>query len=266
VVAAESTWGSLARSLAGNRLTVTALIENPAIDPHGYEPRPVDARLVAGASLVILNGIGYDQWAQRLLEAGAARGRRTLDVGRVVGVAAPANPHRWYAPADVDRVVDAITASYEQLDPAGREDFERLRARLRQGPLAEYHRLIASLRRRFAGVAIGASESIFDPMAQALGLRLITPPGLERAVAEGTDPSAADKRAADRQISTRAIRAWVYNSQNSTPDVARLTESARAAGIPVVVVSETLSPAHTSFVGWQTAQLRQLERALARAR
>jgi zinc/manganese transport system substrate-binding protein len=58
---------------------------------------------------------------------------------------------------------------------------------------------------------------------------------------------------------------YVFNPQNSTPDVAGQVSAARAAGIPVVAITETLSPAGASFQDWQSAQLQALRAALAQA-
>ena len=112
---------------------------------------------------------------------------------------------------------------------------------------------------------VGASESIFAPLAQALGLRHLTPSGFLEAISKGTDPTAADKTTADRQIAARTIRVWVYNSQNTTPDVKRLTAATRRAGVPTTTITETPVPASASFQAWQVAQLDALRRALARA-
>jgi zinc/manganese transport system substrate-binding protein len=83
-----------------------------------------------------------------------------------------------------------------------------------------------------------------------------------KAISEGTDPSAADKATVDRQVTSRQVKVFVYNSQNSTPDVQSLVDKARAAGIPVVQITETLSPAGTTFQDWQTSQLKALLNAL----
>src|SRR5207247_2226935 len=117
----------------------------------------------------------------------------------------------------------------------------------------------------YAGTPVGASESIFAMLAPALGLNLLTPPGFLTAVSEGGDPTAADKATIDRQISTRQIMVYVYNSQNATPDVQAQVNAARAAGIPVVALTETLTPAGASFQDWQVAQLSSLRQALAQA-
>ena len=264
VVAAENFWGSIASQLGGNRVHVTSVITNPATDPHDYEPTAADARTIAGAQMVIENGIGYDPWAAKLVAASPAHGRVVLDVGNLVGVPDGGNPHRWYSPPDVQQMTAAIVADYTKLDPKDaayfREQKTQFETRLRQ-----YKQLIATIRRKYHGVPVGASESIFAALAPALGLKLVTPYSFLTAISEGTEPTAADKTTIDRQIAHRQIRVWIFNSQNSTPDVARFTEAARKRGIPVTTITETLVPASATFEQWQVAQLRALERALALA-
>jgi zinc/manganese transport system substrate-binding protein len=262
VVAAENFWGSIAAQLGGDRVQVTSVITNPATDPHAYEPTAVDARSFAGAQLAIVNGVGYDPWAARLLAASPSHGRVVLTVGDLVGVQAGGNPHRWYSPANVQQVIAAIVADYKRLDPKDSRYFDRQASVFETKGLAQYKRLIAAIRRTYHGVPVGASESIFAPLAQALGLDLRTPVSFLQAISEGTEPTAQDKRVVDRQIAHREIEVWVYNSQNSTPDVQRLTDAARRAHIPVTTITETLQPATATFQAWQVGQLRALRVAL----
>jgi zinc/manganese transport system substrate-binding protein len=263
VVAAENFWGSIAAQLGGTKVAVTSVITSPATDPHDYEPTAGDARTLAGARLAIVNGIGYDPWAGKLLAANPVSGRVVLDVGDLLGVEPGANPHRWYAPGDVERVIGAIVKDYRKLDPNDAAYFAQQRKRLETKGLSRYRRLVASINKRYRDVPVGASESMFAPLAQALGLRLLTPPSFLRAISEGTEPTAADKTAVDDQISHHLIKVWVYNSQNSTPDVKRITEAARKRRIPVATITETLAPPSASFQDWQSRQLEALAAALA---
>ena len=233
IVAAESAWGSL---LPGS----ASLISSPAVDPHDYEPTAADARTFAAARIVIVNGAGYDSWASRLLAAQPESGRRVVDVSKLAGTTRGANPHLWYSPAVVDRVARLFGVT----------------------GLAPYHAAIADIRARFAGAPVGASESIFAPLARALGLRVLTPRSLLDAVSEGGEPTIGDVAQARRQIAERRIRVWVLNTQNVTPEIRRLTRDARRAGIPVVSVTET--PDRPTFVAWQVHQLHALAEALAR--
>jgi zinc/manganese transport system substrate-binding protein len=265
VVAAENFWGSIASQLGGSRVTVTSIIDNPNADPHDYEPTAADARSFATASFVIENGVGYDPWAQRLLDANPVPSRAVLDVGTLVGEPTGGNPHRWYSPTDVQRVIDAITTQYMKIDPGNASYFTEQRTAFETKGLAQYHAIIAEIKSRYAGTPVGASESIFALMAPALGLKLITPPSFLTAISEGTEPTAADKATIDHQIATHEIEVYVYNSQNATPDVQRQIDEARAAGIPVSTITETLVPAGATFQAWQVAQLQALEAALHQA-
>lgn len=103
VVAAENFWGSIASQLGGDHVKVTNIISNPDADPHDYEPTAADARTVAGAQYTIVNGIGYDAWADKLLSANPTDGRTDLTIGDLVGIQAGGNPHRWYSPATSTR-------------------------------------------------------------------------------------------------------------------------------------------------------------------
>jgi zinc/manganese transport system substrate-binding protein len=265
VVAAENIWGSIAAEIGGDRVRVRSIIRSPAADPHDYEPTAADARLLADAQVVIVNGIGYDPWAGRLVAASRAPGQRVVDVGRVVGQPIGGNPHRWYSPPDVSTVIDALTGLYQQLDPSGASYFSERRGQYLRVGLARYYELIASIRTRFAGAPVGASESIVAPLAPAVGLRLLTPSGFLAAVSDGSDPSAADKATSDRQIAQRQIQVYMYNAQNATPDVRRQVDAARAQGIPVVSVTETPPVPAAGFASWQVTQLEALLAALRQA-
>jgi zinc/manganese transport system substrate-binding protein len=266
VVAAENFWGSIAAQLGGNRATVRSIIVNPATDPHSYEPTPSDARAMAGAKVAIINGIGYDNWASQLIKSGSVSGQVVVvSAGDVLGLGEGDNPHQWYSPASVEKMVGAIVAAFDKADPADSGYFAARKQAFETRSLARYHALLAEIRRRYAGVPVGYSESIFQPLGQYLGLKLTTPYSFAKSIAEGTDVNAQDVETVERQASDRLIEVWVYNSQNVTPEVSDVTATARRAQIPVVTVTETLSPASLDFEQWQVRQLKQLLSALNRA-
>jgi len=265
VVAAENFWGSIASQLGGSKVAVRSIIVNPNTDPHSYEATASDGAAIATSQIAIVNGIGYDSWASKLLAANPASRRLVLDAGKLLGLKEGDNPHQWYSPSSVQRVIAQIALDYARLDPKDASYFEQRRALFETRELAEYNRLRGAIRARYGGVPVGYSESIFQPLAEDLGLRLLTPSSFAKAIAEGVDVSAADKQAADRQVEEHAIKVWVYNSQNATPDVQRVNQLAQAAHIPITTVTETLSPASDTFQQWQAAQLAELRAALHRA-
>ncbi len=263
VIAAENFWGSIASQVGGAHVHVVSVISNPNTDPHAYEPTAIDARNVALAQLVIENGIGYDTWMSDLVAASQGS-QVVLNVGTVLGVPPGGNPHRWYNPADVRAVVRAMVTDYSRLDPANAGYFRRRQAYFETVALRQYDRLIATIRARYGGTPVGASESIFAMLAPALGLRLITPYSFLKAISEGTEVSAADKQTIDNQIRRHLIKIYVYNSQNVTPDVQTQLTLARAEHIPVTRITETLTPPNDTYQAWQVRQLQGIEAALAR--
>jgi zinc/manganese transport system substrate-binding protein len=265
VVAAENFWGSLAEQLGGTHVKVTNIINNPDADPHDYEPTAADGRAIATAKLAIINGVGYDEWATKLADANPSTSRTTLTVGNLVGAKDGDNPHRWYSPDNVRTVIDQITADFKKIDPADASFFDSQHATVLSTNLKSYFDTIAQIKAGYAGTPVGASESIFAMLSPALGLNLLTPPSFLTAISEGSDPTASDKATIDAQIKTKQLKVYVYNSQNATPDVQAQVDAAKAAGIPVTTITETLTPAGVSFQDWQVAQLTSLKQALAQA-
>jgi zinc/manganese transport system substrate-binding protein len=262
VVAAENFWGSIATQLAGGKAAVQSIIVNPNADPHSYEPSAQDARAMVAANMAIVNGLGYDNWASQLIQASPQAGRVVLNVGDVLGLPAGANQHRWYYPSDVYAVIDRITADYQKLDPADAAFFAAQKQSFESRALARYAALRKEIRARYAGVPVGYSESIFEGLGEDLGLRLLTPYSFAKAIAEGTDVTAQDKQTVDAQVRGGKIKAWIFNSQNVTPDVKRVNQIAGERQIPIATVTETLAPASDSFQQWQVSELEGVMRAL----
>lgn len=262
IVAAESVWGELASEIAGSRAEISSIIDAPGIDPHDYEATPADARRLASARVVIINGANYDVWASQVLDVDRSDSRVVIDVAKLIKIDDGDNPHQWYSPRAVQRFIDHLSTTLTRIDPDAGEYYEQRRVRLLDGEFRAYQALIDDIAETFAGVPVGASESIAVPMVEALRLELLTPLSFLRAIEHGRGPSASDKATVDRQISERAVKVFIYNEQHATPDVERLVAKAREHDIPVVVVTETVPTKQESFMTWQVRQLRELREAL----
>ena len=261
IVAGENFWGNVAAQLGGSKVNVQSVLTDPNADPHEHESNTGDARAFAEADLVILNGAGYDDWGQRLLDANASSHRQVLNVAQLLRRKAGDNPHFWYSPEYVIKVADAITARYQSIDGRDAAYFDQRRSAF-AAALQPYFARITEIKQKFAGVKVGSTESVFVYMAAALGLDLISPPEFMQAVAEGNDPPASAVVEFQNQISARAIKVLVYNVQTATAVTTNVKHLAQAGDIPVVGVSETLQPETVTFQDWQLAELISLENAL----
>ncbi len=262
IVAAENFWGSLAAQLGGTNAQVVSIVFDPNADPHEYASRAVNARQCADADYVIINGAGYDSWSQRLLEAGAGNPRRkVLDVADLLGKKNGDNPHFWYDPDDVNRVVEQMEKDMISLDPA-KADYYRQRDDALRSSLAQYQNRIASIRRQFKGTKVAATEDIFVYLAEAADLNLISPPAFMQAVAEGNDPPVQSVIEFQNQIKSGEPAVLVFNQQTVTPLSDGMKKLAADNGIPVVGITETVQPPDASFQEWMNAELIALENAL----
>jgi zinc/manganese transport system substrate-binding protein len=235
VVASFSILGDMTRRVAGDRARVTVLV-GPDADAHGYQPTPSDAQAVARARLVVVNGLGFEGWLDRLVRASGYRGKvavaatgittRAMEAdhdhdghgsGRkqreVLRPKQVADPHAWQDLANGRRYVANIAAALSEADPAGAAEYRR-RAEAYQG---EIERLDAQARREIGAIPQGRRKIItahdaFGYFARAYGVAILAPVG----------------------ISTE--------SEPSAGAVARLIEQMRRESIKVVFVENMTDP------------------------
>jgi zinc/manganese transport system substrate-binding protein len=262
VVAAEDFWGSLAAQLGGRAVHVTSIITNPNADPHEYEASTAVARTFGGANYVILNGAGYDDWAAKILAANPEPRRVVFVVADLLGKRPGDNPHFWYDPDYVFRVIDRISSDYRSIEPADAKYFHQ-RLGAVEASFGSYRELLASIRRADAGVKVASTESIFQYLARALDFNLVTPYPFMQAVAEGYDPPVGAVASFEREISAHDFRLLVYNSQTVTALTTNIREQVASEHIPIVGISETLRPQSATFQQWMVSELTSISRALA---
>jgi zinc/manganese transport system substrate-binding protein len=261
VIAGENFWGSLVSQLGGDKVSVTSIVSDPNADPHEYESNADDAKLFAAANYVILNGAGYDSWGDSLLSAGKNANRKVLIVAQLLGKKEGDNPHFWYSPDYVNRVIAQMESDLISMDPKDTAYFQAQDASLKSS-LLEYQNRIANIKQSFGGTKVASTESIFVYLADAAGLDLISPPEFIDAVAEGNDPPAGSVVEFEKQLNGHEPQVLVYNEQTVTPLTDNMKKLAAEANIPTIGITETIQPPDATFQEWMNAQLLTLQNAL----
>ena len=260
VIAAENIYGDVAAQIGGGHVAVTSLISNPSQDPHLFEATPSAVRAIADARIVILNGADYDPWLEKLIRSAPNPQRAVVSAAAVMGRKPGDNPHLWYDPATLPRVAEAIAATLTAADPAHAADYAANLATL----TASFKRIdarVAALGARYKGVPVTATEPVFGPMAQAIGL-IMRNERFQLAMMNGTEPTAHDLAEIERDLKEKRVKLLIYNSQVSELMSTRLRALAAASKIPVVPVTETL-PAGQHVQDWLMSELDALDKALA---
>ena len=262
VVAAENVWGDIARQVGGSHVAVTSIVSDPNADPHGYETDAKDAAAISSARLVVLNGLGYDDFASKLLSASPSSTRTVLTLSEVNGVtASDANPHLWYDPTYVKASAAAITKALTAIDGADAAEF----AANEKTFLTAYQPYVdelARIRSTYAGTKVAYTERVAGYLVTAAGLVLGTPASFSQALEDGNDPSPADTLAFDDAINERQVKVLLYNGQVTDQQTDDIKAAATAAGVPVVGVAETIPTAFPDFQTWQLDQATKILTAL----
>jgi zinc/manganese transport system substrate-binding protein len=263
VLGAENFYGDLLAQIGGTRVTASSILSDPSADPHEYEASPAAAKLVADSKIVIVNGIGYDDFMQKLLGASTKPDRVVINVQDILGVKDDVNVHVWYDPATMPKVAEAATAALTRLDPQNAAYFSEQKAKY-LAALKPVNDKVAALRAKYAGAPIAFTENVAGCLTDAIGLTVLTPPAFMEAIESGTDPAPADVAAERDLLTARRVKALLYNSQVTSPLTEQIRDLAVKNNVPVVALAETIPTSFKTFQEWQSAQLDELERALAK--
>ena len=232
------------------------------MDPHEYESSVDDAKAIAAADLVIENSGGYDDWMDKLLSASPNARRVLLKGFDLAPMKLPDNEHVWYDVDNVQAVARSVTESLKKLDPANAALFAK-NLRAFEESLEKVRQKIRQMNGRWHGTPVGLTETIFLYQAKPLGLSVLTPFEFQKAIAEGNDPPADTVVAAESQVKGKKIRVLIYNEQTVSAVTTKLQDEAKAAGIPVVPVTETM-PSAVNYQDWMLSQLTVLDQALGK--
>jgi zinc/manganese transport system substrate-binding protein len=260
VVAAENFYGDMASQIGGANVAVTSILSNPDDDPHLFEASPATARALSDAKVVIVNGVDYDPWMEKLLSANKAPGRREILVSALAGRKPGDNPHLWYDPAYMKAAAKTLVADLIAVDPAHKADYEQGEAKFLDS-LKPLDDKIGTMRKSYAGQPVTASEPVFGYQAKLIGL-IVRNEKYALAIMNNAEPTPSEVAAFENDLKGKKVKAMLYNAQASEPAVAKLVQLAKDNSIPVVGVSET-EPPNSTYQDWMMGQLNALDKALS---
>jgi zinc/manganese transport system substrate-binding protein len=260
VVAAENFWGDLISQIGGYHIDVSCIVSDPSADPHEYESTTSDAKEFATANYIVINGAGYDAWAENLISSGLKSGCKVLNVGDLIGVKEGENPHFWYSPSYVNQAVKEMKDDLLVLDPNHTSYYEQNYANLTL-VLKGYQDICSEISEKYDGTKIAASAEVVEYIAEAAGLDLITSTDFMEAICESYDPSAASIAEFQGQLKSGTVSVLIYSSQTVTPITESMRTLAIEEDIPIVYVTHTM-PIGMTFQEWMYSEYGALEDAL----
>ncbi|MDB5572082.1 MAG: transporter substrate-binding protein [Hyphomicrobiales bacterium] len=269
VVASFSILGDFVREVSGARADVAVLV-GPGADAHVYSATPADAKALAAAQVVVVNGLKFEGWMDRLVSASKTRARIVVAAKGVKPLQAQddghghgdSDPHAWQSIANARIYVANIRDGLVAADPPGRGDYEANAAAY----LAKLDALEAETKAAVAAIPparrkIITSHDAFGYFAAAYGLTFIAPQGVSTSAAA----SAQDVARIIRQIRRDKIPA-VFVENLSDPRLAQRIAAETGARLGGDLYSDQLSPPDGpagTYIDMVRHNIRELTKALA---
>ncbi|MEV4058342.1 zinc ABC transporter substrate-binding protein [Amycolatopsis sp. NPDC049688] len=258
VVASTDVWGSVAGAVGGDKVEVKSVIHDPSADPHSYETTADDALAAKGAQLLLSNGGGYDEFFGKLADqAGDAKKLVAYDIAAT----GDENEHVWYDLPGVDKVADQLAAQLGELQPASKQLFAD-NATAFKAKVDALEKRLGELGATHPGTKVVVTEPVAHYLLRSAKLTDATPKAFSDAVENDTDVPAGAVNEYKQLIATKQVKALINNAQTVTPLTQDVVAQAKAAGIGVVDVTETLPAGVTDYIGWMTGEVDELAGAL----
>ena len=238
VVASFSILGDFVRNVGGTSVSVTTLV-GPDSDAHVYSPTPSDAKKLADAKLIFINGLGFEGWLPRLVKSA---GSKAAVVTATSGIAplklgSDADPHAWQSPLNAKIYVANIRDARVSAAPANAADF-RSNA---EAYLAKLDALDREVREAVAKIPesrrkVISTHRAFGYFAAAYGVEFIAPLG----VSTESEASARDIAGIITQIRASKIPA-VFLENISDPRLIRQIAAETGARVGGTLYSDSLT-------------------------
>jgi zinc/manganese transport system substrate-binding protein len=226
VVASFSILADMAREVAGDAAQVHALV-GPNADAHVFEPRPADAQRLARADLVIVNGLHFEGWIERLVRSSGYRGPVVVATQGITPrrVGRGVDPHAWQSLAHAQQYVENIRAALVKAAPAQAAAIDA-RARAYAARLAE---LDARARAAFDAIPrdqrrVVSTHDAFGYLGDAYGVSFIAP----RSWNTESEASAASVAAVIRELRHRQARALFVENITDRRSIERIAQETGA--------------------------------------
>jgi len=283
IVATTNVWANVAEQIAGDNFVVTALITDPAQDPHSFEASARDQLAVSESSIFIINGGGYDEFAEVLAtaakvvpfnvyelhegehgaehseehtEEGDHSGEEGHEEGHEDEHAHDGSDHTWYDLHVAELTAELLAAKMSELQPENAEEFT--------ANAQSFAADIAALEERISAFGVNLSYFEAHPLAtllfNELGFTNLTPEGFAKAEEAGLEPSVKIMSDATGLIEQKKIGFLAVNRQVTSASLERLKKLAEENGIAVLTFDELLGDGQ-SYQDWFAAVLTELEAA-----
>ena len=262
-VGAENEYADVISQIGGQYVKASAILSNPNTDPHTFEASPSVAQTVSAAKLIVQNGVGYDDFMEKIESASPSSSRKVISAQQLLGLPdSTPNPHLWYKPQTMPAVAKAVAGELSALQPAHAAYFKANEKRFEES-LQPWLKSLEEFSTRYPNTTVATTEPVSDYMLEAAGIENLTPFSMQADIMNGNDPAPQAIARQNALFANRQVKAFVYNQQVTDTLTEGFLKAAAKAGVPVVGVYETMPLGYT-YQSWMKAEVKALEDAVAK--
>lgn len=260
-VGAENEYADVIKQIGGKYVSVTDIMNNPSTDPHSYEANTKDSKAVSNADLIVENGLGYDDFMDKLEASSKNSNRKIINVAKTLGYGDNTkNPHLWFKPDTMPRVAKSIAQYLEGKFPDKKSYFESNLTKFNDS-LKPFKDDLKQIQDKYAKAGVAVTEPVSDYMLEAADLDIKTPWAYQAAVMNGTDPSPQNVKIQEDLMKNKQVKVFLYNEQAVDDSTTALLKLAKSNNIPIVGVYETMPP-KLSYQKWMETETSSIMNAL----
>ncbi|MBQ5504757.1 MAG: zinc ABC transporter substrate-binding protein [Aeriscardovia sp.] len=257
VAVSVNQWESIAKTIGGQDVDLHVILSNDNVNAHEFEPEANDVAQIEAAKVVLVNGVGYDQWATNAARKGSGD---IVDAASAGGIKMGANPHVWFSASVRKAAAKAYLAALEKAAPQDEATFEKNYQTWLSGE-DKLDSELSAARAELNGKTYAATAPVSHYLMKDLGLTCETPTGFAQAELNQSNPAPEDIQEFQNLIKEKKIDLLVDNVQEANSTTNMIVEQAKKAGIPVVDFTETMPQQYPNLDAWVMALTRNIEAA-----
>lgn len=252
-----NTYKEPVQSVVGKKYKVESIIKSVNVDPHSFSPSNNNAKQIADSKLIVSNGLGYDDWVNKLVTANS-QDKNLIDFSSVVlHKKDGANEHVWFGVSNVQKLSQAVYLKMSKIDPKDKEYYKNNYQQYSQ----KLDKLIVrenKLKQELNGKKAYVTEPLPYYLLKDLGVT-IDNPHFAKAIEDDTDPSISDIENMQQGLKHHKVDFLVVNKQVTSGIITKMTSLAKENNVPILYFTETL-PSNLGYYQWMNDNLNQIEK------
>lgn len=252
-----NTYKEPVQSVVGKKYKVESIIKSVNVDPHSFSPSNNNAKQIADSKLIVSNGLGYDDWVNKLVTANS-QDKNLIDFSSdVLHKKDGANEHVWFGVSNVQKLSQAVYLKISRIDPKDKEYYKNNYQQYSQ----KLDKLIVrenKLQQKLNGKKAYVTEPLPYYLLKDLGVT-IDNPHFAKAIEDDTDPSISDIENMQQGLKHHKVDFLVVNKQVTSGIITKMTSLAKENNVPILYFTETL-PSNLGYYQWMNDNLNQIEK------